>query len=31
MSFSDLQDKYETKLTFLQYSGMLGAIPNMYK
>ena len=31
MSFSDFQQKYETRLTFLYYLGLLGAIPSRYK
>ena len=31
MSFSDFQAKYKTRLTFLHYLGLLGAIPNRYK
>ena len=31
MSFCDFQAKYKTRLTFLHYLGLLGAIPNRYK
>ena len=31
MSFSDFQAKYKTRLTFLHYLGMLGAIPDTHK
>ena len=31
MSFSDFQAKYKTRLMFLHYLGLLGAIPNRYK
>ena len=31
MSFSAFQEKYETRLTFLHYLELLGAIPSIYK